>query len=336
MKNFLVIDTANLYHRCLHSGGNSDIFTRAGLSIHIMMRSIANLVYLHKIDHVIFALEHRSWRKEVYPEYKANREVKAMLKSPQEIEDAEYATEVIDTFIEFLQTSTNCTVLQKERIEGDDWFGRIATTLGKDNKIYIVSGDTDFYSLITENVIVYDGMNDRYLTINGIHDGNGNKYEFTIKSNSKLSVGKINNKFVPEPKWWERATFVKIIRGDAGDNIQSAYPRVRMTKIDKAWDDMPTSGFEYTNFMNLEVENFLGKTTVMESFRFNKMLIDLREQPDEIIAIMDEELADQYKKPLVQGVGFKVNKFFAKMDLKKLQEEADRHVVYLSKPFPFK
>ena len=337
MKTFLVIDTANLFHRCLHGGGaNSDIYTQSGLAIHIMLKSIANLVYLHNADHVIFAAEHRSWRKEVYPIYKANREVKDFLKSPQELQDKEYALEVMDEFVSFIRNSTNCTILQKERIEGDDWMGRIATRLGNDNKIIIVSGDTDFYSLISENVCIYDGMNERYIRTDGVVDLKGRKYNFSIKSNAKLKVGAIDNSFTPENCWWEKATFLKIIRGDSGDNIQSSYPNVRMTKIDKAWADKDTNGFEYVNFMNQTVESFLGKTTVTESFNFNKMLIDLRAQPSEIIRIMDEELDEQFNKPLVPNIGFKTIKFFNKLDLKRLSEESDRHISYLSKPFPYK
>jgi 5'-3' exonuclease len=334
MNTYLIIDTANLYNRCLHTGGNSDAYTKAGLAIHIMLRSIRKLYEKHKADHVVFCLEHYSWRKEVFPEYKAHREVKKLLASASEKEDAGVTTEIFNDFIDFLKESSFCTVLQKYMIEGDDWVGTWPKLYPNDKHI-IVSGDTDFYGCLDDNIELYDGINERYITTKGIYDDFG-WYEFNIGSNAKLKVGKqVKTPFVPESDWWKKALFMKCIRGDAGDGIPAAYPKVRVTKIDKAWEGKETNSFDYVNFMSQEIDDMAGnKTTVMESYSFNKLLIDLTDLPPTIMEIITEEVKTQIEKPLPSGAGIKFMKYLTKNGLKTILDEHKSHVAYLMKKHP--
>lgn len=68
--------------------------------------------------------------------------------------------------------------------------------------------------------------------------------------------------------------FLKCIRGDKGDNIKSAYPRLREAKIKKAWEDD-------LSMLNL-LETVLNDEKVGDLFERNQKLIDLTMQPDYI------------------------------------------------------
>lgn len=68
--------------------------------------------------------------------------------------------------------------------------------------------------------------------------------------------------------------FLKCIRGDKSDNIKSAYPRLRETKIKKAWED----DLEMLNLLETVIED----VKVGDKVSFNQQLMDLTMQPDEI------------------------------------------------------
>jgi 5'-3' exonuclease len=336
MNTYLIIDTANLYNRCLHAGGKFDTYTKTGLVIHTMMMSIKKLYEKHNADHVVFCLEHKSWRKEVFPDYKAHREVKKLLASASEKEEAQIANDIFEEFVEYIKESTCCTILQKHMVEGDDWIGAW-TKLYPNDKHIIVSGDSDFYGILDDNVMIYDGVNQRYITTVGIYDDTA-WYEFNIGSNSKLKVGKqVKAPYVPEFEWWKKALFMKCIRGDSGDNIPSAYPRVRVNKIDNAWNGMASNNFDYVNFMSQEVNDIHGnKTTVMEAYSFNKMLIDLNELPPVITEIIQEEINLQLAKPHPTNAGIKFIRYMTKNGLMAILKSQEGHLAYLMKQHPMK
>ena len=63
-------------------------------------------------DHVVFCLEGRSWRKDFYLPYKANRKVTMDQRTVREQEDDELYFEAYDDFIGFVKEKTNSTVLR--------------------------------------------------------------------------------------------------------------------------------------------------------------------------------------------------------------------------------
>jgi hypothetical protein len=74
--------------------------------------------------------------------------------------------------------------------------------------------------------------------------------------------------------------FAKCLRGDKGDFVQSAYPGIRRTRINKAFYD----SYEKTNILNNTWEDgLLNKTfNVGELMKENNLLMNLREQPKDI------------------------------------------------------
>jgi hypothetical protein len=168
-------------------------------------------------------------------------------------------------------------------------------------------------------------------------------------ASGKIQIGQIDAAFIPEEDWWRKALFVKIIRGDAGDGIFSAFPRVHAdskTKpsINAAWEDRHTRGYNWNNFM-LSEWNKLVRTDddgtivtkmvrVIDEFQFNEQLIDLTKQPEEIIGLMDGAINEVMAMPLVEQTGFHFLQFCARLDLPALAKEVYEHGVYLQATYP--
>ena len=110
---YLLVDTANTFFRARHSASRqSDTWDRLGFAIHVTLGSVNKAFRDQKADHVVFCLEGRSWRKDVYKPYKANRaEARAALTEAQQEEDRMF-WETYDALVTYLADKTNCSVIQ--------------------------------------------------------------------------------------------------------------------------------------------------------------------------------------------------------------------------------
>ena len=69
---YILVDTANTFFRARHVvRGDADI--KIGMALHITFNSIKKAWQDFEGKHVVFCLEGRSWRKDYYKPYKANR-----------------------------------------------------------------------------------------------------------------------------------------------------------------------------------------------------------------------------------------------------------------------
>jgi hypothetical protein len=341
MSKYIIVDTANLFYRCRHAV-QGDAYSKAGLALHAVFRSIRKLWREYKADHVVFCLEGHSWRYEVYPKYKSARKVQrqlANLKAADQEEDQVFR-ETFEELIKFLREKTNATVLHSDGVEGDDWVARFIQIHPDDDHL-LVSGDTDFIQMLAPNVKIYDGVRELLITTEGIYDKAGQMIEFGLKNDGKLRVGKPlkkNELFSVEQDWWKKALFFKCMRGDSGDSIFSAYPKVRATKLEAAWEDRNDLGYNWNNLMlqewHDEDDDGNPKTVrVLDAYNFNRMLIDLTEQPHEIKGLMDEVIVEAVQTPRKQGVGIHFLRFCERNGLVNLSKESADHAEYLNAPY---
>ncbi len=71
---YALIDTANTFFRARHvASRNSTLEEKIGMALHLTLASVNQAVKRYGIDHVVFCLEGKSWRKAVYEPYKKNR-----------------------------------------------------------------------------------------------------------------------------------------------------------------------------------------------------------------------------------------------------------------------
>jgi len=188
---YLLVDTANTFFRARHAAHRqADTWDKLGFAIHVTLNSVSKAFRDQKADHVIFCLEGRSWRKDFYTPYKANRAVARAALTEKEQEEDQLFWESFDNLKEFLATRTNCTVLRHENLEADDLIAGWIQSHPEDHHT-IVSSDTDFYQLLADNVNQYNGISDELHTIQGIFDKKG---KAVIDKKTK------EPKVIPDPK----------------------------------------------------------------------------------------------------------------------------------------
>ena len=159
---YILVDTANTFFRARHVvQGSSDI--KLGMAFHITFNSIKKAWQDFGGTHVVFCLEGRSWRKDHYKPYKANRqEARDALTERQQEEDKLF-WEAFDEFKKFVSEKTNATVMQHPNLEADDLIAGWVQA-HPDAKHVIISTDGDFAQLISTNVSQYNGVGDLHMT----------------------------------------------------------------------------------------------------------------------------------------------------------------------------
>jgi 5'-3' exonuclease len=314
--NYIIVDTANTFFRARHViNGDADI--KLGMAFHITLNSVKKAWQDFNGSHVIFCLEGRSWRKDYYAPYKAQRAATRAAHTEKEADEEKIFWEAFDTFKDFIIEKTNCTVMQNSRLEADDLIAGWIQSHPNDNHI-IISTDTDFVQLIAPNVKQYNGVMETTITHEGIFDAKGKR---VIDKKTK------EPKAVPNPEW---LLFEKCMRGDTSDNVFSAYPGVRTKGTSKkvglseAFEDRGTKGYAWNNLMLQRWTDHNGQEhRVLEDYERNRRLIDLSHQPEDIKTIMIEtiEQAKNANKNISQ-VGLRLMKFCGLYDLKKISDQA--------------
>jgi 5'-3' exonuclease len=322
-KTFLLVDAANMFFRARHVVRGDDPETKVGMAYHIMFNSINKVWRDFKGSHVIFCLEGRSWRKDFDTSYKANRAAARAALSPKEAEEDKMFWQAFDELKTFLTAKSNCTVLQHERCEADDFIARFIQNHPEDEHV-IVSSDSDFYQLLAPNVRQFNGISKQLITMEGIFDEKGKS---VLDKKTKQPVT------APDPQW---LLFEKCMRGDTSDNVFSAYPGVRekSTKnkvgLREAFADKDTKGYNWNNLMlqrwvdHNEVEH-----RVRDRYLHNKKLIDLTEQPDDIKLALDETISSAVNRDRVSQVGLHFVRFCSKWNLVSTAEKMSEHGEYL-------
>ncbi len=208
-------------------------------------------------DYVIFLRDAKweNFRHEIYSEYKATRErMPDNLKS--QLQD-------IDEMIEKFWVK----VIEKTWFEADDIIATLSTKFwqDKDNEIYILSWDKDLYSLVRENVFIYD----------------------TIKKEI-FDIEKTREKFGVEP---EKIIDYLAIIWDTSDNIPWIdwfWPKKAISLINSLWTVEEI--FEVVDkinwWENIDEFDFSDETKKVLSWKTFEKIRDARE-----IAFLSKKLA---------------------------------------------
>lgn len=313
-KTYILVDSANTFFRARHViRGNLE--DKVGMSIHTVLGSIRKAWKDFGGTHVVFALEGRSWRKDVYPPYKRQRSEARAAASPKEQEEDRVFWETFDQFKDFVRERTNCTVLHHERLEADDLIAGFIQLHPNDNHV-IISTDGDFAQLVAPNVKQYNGVTGVTITHEGYFDEKGKPVIDKKTGEAKPA---------PDPQW---LLFEKCMRGDTSDNIFSAYPGVRekgsknKVGLREAYADKDNKGYNWNNMMLQRWTDHEGQEhRVLDDYQRNKLLCDLNAQPDDIKELIRSTItAETDKGKNIPQVGIRLLKFCADYDLKKISE----------------
>ena len=149
MEKLLIVDGSNLLFQMFY-GMPARIVNTAGKPIQGTLGFVGALLKILRLAQpthaaVVFDSECANPRRELDPDYKANREDLSAL--PEE--DTPFS-QLPDVFaaLDYLciphKETTNC--------EADDWMARFARQCGADREVVIASQDSDLFQLIDENV----------------------------------------------------------------------------------------------------------------------------------------------------------------------------------------
>ena len=325
---YILVDTANTFFRARHViRGDADI--KLGMALHITFNSVKKAWQDFQGHHVVFCLEGRSWRKDFYGPYKANRaESRAAMTIKEQEEDALF-WETFDKFKEFITDKTNCTVLQHPQLEADDLIAGFIQNHPNDEHV-IISTDSDFHQLIAHNVKQYNGVAETLTTHEGIFDKKGKRI---VDKKTKQEVS------APDPSW---ILFEKCMRGDTSDNVFSAYPGVRTkgTKnkigLSEAFQDKDKKGYAWNNLMLQRWTDHEGKEhRVLDDYERNRRLIDLTYQPDNIKKIISDTIQSQVSEPKnISQVGIRLLKFCQLYDMKKIMDTIQNYAEPFQAKYP--
>jgi hypothetical protein len=297
----MIVDTANLLFRVAAAHGKYNNTgtpeEKAGLAMHMALNTLKKYYNQFKPDQLAVTFEGgKNWRKDYTRSteckskkvYKANR-----VKDPSMIP----FFELIKSFEDLARQHTALICLSNHVLEGDDLFaGYVQRFTAAGDEVIGISGDKDFVQLLK-----YDGFK-------LINPDSG-------KPRTLMDVCGVD-----DPLFF---MFEKAMRGDKGDNVFPAYPRVFKKRLLKCFED----DYERTKIMN-ETWKFTDPETGIEVinrvgdlFEENMLLMSLDSQPDNIKAIISEtldyELAHSGKFNF-----FQFSKFCGKFGLKQIAENA--------------
>ena len=323
MTKFILVDTANLYFKSRYiASRHSDDLEKVAMALFLTLSSVNSMVRKFTNNdnyHVVFALEGRSWRKDYYAPYKANRTAKHASLTDKELELDKMFWETYDVFTTFLREKTNVSVLRCPTAEGDDIIARFVHLHPNDEHV-IISSDGDFAQLISKNVTQYNSISGHMITLDGYYDDRGREVkDKKTKEHKKLG----------DPKY---LLFEKCMRGDTSDNVFSAYPGVRTKGTKKtiglidAYDDRDTRGFAWNNMM---LQRWLDHNNqehrVLDDYERNVTLCDLSAQPQVVKDDIDECIKQGLSTVTKAAVGINLMKFCGKYELNKINDNIDSY-----------
>lgn len=325
---FAIIDANNLVHRSKHVVSNyASLDEAVGLVLTIVFNSMRKSFEKFGATHAVVCFDSYSWRKDLYEEYKGDR--------PKKDEKYEVIRRVLIDLRDFLRDDTNVTVLEEGGVEADDFIAR--WTQVHDDPAFehvIISADNDFKQLVRHNVVLYDPIRHHLFTEKGIYYQDGKKVakdQPTAEMYGQTWKVKLDKQGQPvtfEPEW---EIFKLCVRGKK-NNMMSAWPNVRETKMREAFDNR--GDIKWNNFINSVWKAPDGESIkVRERYELNRKLADLRCQPKDIVTKIDDAINHALDREKKQMVGAYFTRFCGKYNLVKLSQNPKSIVQLLSAPY---
>jgi hypothetical protein len=289
----LIVDVPNLFWRTVssHNGkytGTAD--DKAGLALHSCLVTLNKWYKQIKPDQIAVVFEgSKNWRKT----YTASPEcISKIGYKANRVKDPSMAHlyEVLTDFENLVRANSSIICLQNDLVEGDDLIaGFVQKYVG--DEVVILSGDKDFCQLLKH------------------------------KNVTLLNPEKGIPRTVEDPEYF---MFEKCFRGDNGDNVRSAYPNVRATRLKKAFVDE----YELYKIMNETWSKFDPSTdteivySVGKLFEENNILMNLEAQPEHIRTVIESAIEEGLSSHGKFSM-FAFNKFLGKHELKALAQNPD-------------
>jgi len=257
-KHYVIFDISNIARMAWHVNDGQPDDVVAGMAVDVTLKMLNKYYKKFKPHEIILAYDRPNWRVDYTKTpkcvsgklYKGDRALKLTEKEKARLE---IFKATLADFEELIKAHTSIICFSADGCEADDLIAGFCQKYGEDIDITIVSSDKDYVQLlVNDNIKLMNPLTQKYRTLE--------EWDNSIEWN----------------------LFVKCIRAGE-DNIQSAYPRVRLTKLKEAFENP----FTMTNIMKHEWKHPNGKKYVVEElFKENQYLMDLTKQPDHIKTAM--------------------------------------------------
>ncbi len=264
-QNLMIVDALNLAFRWKHSGETSFVDE--------YKRTVDSLARSYKSGRVIVTADWggSEYRREIFPEYKANRKELYKDDTPEQKEQTRLFFDEYERVLEHLDKSY--TVLRYKGVEADDlaaWLVNKRAELGFDN-VWLISSDRDWDLLIDEHT-----------------------HRFSYVTRKEQTLNTWDNPVPPE-----QYLCYKCLIGDKGDNVPGVPgvgPKRAASLLEQygcimdICDQIPLPGkYKYIQAVNEMKDQLLT----------NIELMDLRTYCEE--AIGKQNLADMYRRLVHEG-----------------------------------
>jgi 5'-3' exonuclease len=268
--HMILVDLNNIamvkYHGIRRNNESTDVLIP--MTLRAIINELKKLFKKLNGDKLVLAVDSQNtWRKQLKTlrgyVYKGDRADKYTESEKLVMKDF---FQQLSDLVEVFDNHTGITVLKAESLEADDLIAQCVNSKSDEYNITICSGDEDFIQLLDNiNVRQYNPRSGLYITLED--------YDNDVE--------------------WHK--FFKFIRANE-DNIKSAYPRVRETKLKRAYND----SYEMVNLMEHKWTDHEGNEwKVGDLYEENKKLMDLTEQPAPIKLIMEETVEHAFEKHTV-------------------------------------
>lgn len=166
-RKYLLLDSPYLCHRAKHTTGDLSFKGSATGVIYGFLKSLSGFQDLFRTSNFVFCWDSKtSKRKEIYPEYKANRDKKEY--TDEEIEfDRAFRKQMKKLRTTYLPMIGFRNIFVQRGYESDDIIASIGRYLDEDCEAVIISSDKDLYQCISPSVSFYNPQTNKVLTLQG-------------------------------------------------------------------------------------------------------------------------------------------------------------------------
>lgn len=171
----ILIDMLNLSYRCFYIALGKDAYTKTkidineykGMIIHLIFNNLKHIqtdLLRNFPNEIVIATESSSWRKDFYPDYKANRK-------PNESIDIEEFYSLYNEILTTIRETLPYKVIKVNKAEGDDIIAILSNN--SNSSTLVVSEDKDFEQLLkNKNISIYKPIKKQFISNININDIN--------------------------------------------------------------------------------------------------------------------------------------------------------------------
>jgi DNA polymerase I len=298
-KKLFIIDAMAMAFRNYHAFGQRPLMTSSGIHTSAVFGSsmfMTKLIEDEKPDLVIVATDskEKTFRHEMYKEYKANR-----TEMPEDLADQ------LPFFFE-LFSAMGIPVLRQPGVEADDIIGSICKQFASpETHCFIVSGDKDFMQLVGPNVSLYSPKKNEPALL--------------------IQAPGVFEKFGCKP---EQVIDVLALIGDTSDNVPGVHGigEKGASKLISEFHNLEGIYKNIDSISNVKLKNALQNDR--DSAFLSRLLVtiktdlDLDVSPEDMLlnkdALANQRLLDLYTKLEFRGLSAKMKERLASQDEKKI------------------